>query len=126
MRNTGPEPRATGGSPPATPSAATPAALAWRLTLARAALFWERAVPALAPAAAIACAFAACVLFDLLPRLPTVLHWLALLVFPGAFGWALWRARAALAVPDAIAGRRRLERDSGFAHRPLQTLDDRP
>jgi uncharacterized protein (TIGR02302 family) len=121
MRQTGPE-RGRSGSP----HDGAPSALNWRLNLARLALFWEGAVPALAPAAIVACLFAAAVLFDLLPRLPTALHWLALLAFAGGFGWAVWRARQALALPDALAGRRRLEKASGFVHRPLQTLDDKP
>ena len=121
MRQTGPEHRDN-----ERPMDGATAALTWRLALARLALFWERAVPALAPAAIVATLFAAAVLFDLLPRLPTALHWLALIAFLAGFGWALWRARQALALPDAFAGRRRLEKASGFAHRPLQTLDDRP
>lgn len=108
------------------PHDGAPPALTARLTLARLALFWERAIPALAPAAIVATLFAAAVLFDLLPRLPTLLHWLALLAFVAGFGWAVWRARQALTLPDPVAGRRRLEKASGFAHRPLQTLDDRP
>jgi uncharacterized protein (TIGR02302 family) len=100
--------------------------LTWRLALARLALFWERAVPALASAAIVASLFAAAILFDLLPRLPAALHWLALLAFAGGFGGALWRARRTFALPGPAEGRRRLEKDSGFAHRPLQTLDDKP
>lgn len=121
MRQTGPESRDVDR-----PLDGAAAALTWRLAMARLALFWERAIPALAPAAIVASLFVAAVLFDLLPRLPTSVHWLALLAFVGGFGWAIWRARQALAVPDALAGRRRLEKASGFAHRPLQTLDDKP
>lgn len=121
MRQTGPENRHGGA-----PDDGAARALTWRLTLARFALFWERAVPSLAPAAIVASLFAAAVLFDLLPRLPMVLHWLALFAFAGGFGWALWRARRAFSLPDAVTARRRLEKDSGFVHRPLQGLDDKP
>jgi len=100
--------------------------LAGRLTLARFALLWERAVPALWPAATVATAFILAVLFDLLPRLHVALHWTALTAFAVAFLAAVWYARKALLLPDAQAGQRRLETASGFAHRPLQALGDKP
>lgn len=100
--------------------------LSGRLTLARLALLWERAVPALWPAATVASAFILAVLFDLLPRLHVALHWSALAAFAAAFLAAVWYARKALLLPDAQAGQRRLETASGFAHRPLQALGDKP
>ena len=78
------------------------------------------------PAATIATAFILAVLFDLLPRLHVALHWTALAAFAAAFAATIWYARKALSLPDAQAGQRRLETASGFAHRPLQALGDKP
>ncbi|HYD32771.1 MAG TPA: TIGR02302 family protein [Azospirillaceae bacterium] len=95
-----------------------------KLTLARAALAWERLWPALWPAIAILGLFLALALFNVLPLLEGWLHatLLALfaLVFAGALGWGLRKVR----LPGEAEARRRLERDSGLAHRPLHAVRD--
>ena len=93
-----------------------------RLRLAWAAAAWERVWPAVWPFVAVVLVFAALALFDALPALPGWLHALALVVFAGGAGWALWRGLRGLALPDRMQARRRLETDSGLAHRPLTTL----
>jgi hypothetical protein len=108
--------------PPIGPGLARVPALLWR---ARLALAWERLWPALWPAFAVVTLFAAVALFDLLPRLHWLGHGAALLLFGAALGTALWHARKAFRLPDAVAARRRVETASGLAHRPLATLEDR-
>ncbi len=98
----------------------------FRLWQARAALLWESLLPAIWIPAAIAGTFLALALLNLLPLLPGWLHLLALLLFAAAFGLTLWRGLRRFRAPDEPAARRRLERDSGLPHRPLQTLRDRP
>ncbi len=92
--------------------------------LARWVLGWERAWPAFAPAMLVAGAFVALGLMDALPPLPGWLHTALLICFALAFaaslGWG-WRW---LKRPSREAVDRRLERDSGFDHRPLAALDD--
>ena len=99
--------------------------MTWRLRLALIALAWEGFWPAVWPAVAALLAFLVLAAFDLLPSLPGLLH-AGLLLFGFAVlvwgGLAAWRAARR---PDRQAARRRLERDSGLAHRPLETLDDR-
>ncbi|MBI1246001.1 MAG: TIGR02302 family protein [Alphaproteobacteria bacterium] len=120
MTDASPERRTT------TPPEEGPAApgLIRRMWLARLAIAWERAWPALWPALTVAGVFSIVALLDLLPRLHVVLHAAALALFGLALLFALWRARAALALPAREAGRRRLEVASGFAHRPLAALED--
>ena len=110
----------------AAPSGLPQRPLARRLFLARAALLWERAWPVVWPALGVAGAFLVLALFDLLPRLLAPLHALALALFAGAFLASLFFALRAVALPDRLAARRRLERASGLAHRPLAALADRP
>ena len=102
------------------------ARLSWRLRLARAALLWERVWPACWPALAVLAGFVTLGLFDLLPRLPGLLHAALLLGFGAAFVIALAAANHGVSVPDHAAARRRVELQSGLAHRPLQALADRP
>ncbi|GGF46705.1 TIGR02302 family protein [Aliidongia dinghuensis] len=94
--------------------------------LAWGALVWERLWPALWPATAAALAFAVFALFDLPAYLPGWLHALVLLAFAGVIGWGLLEAARGVDLPAPGAASRRLERDSGLAHRPLATLGDRP
>jgi uncharacterized protein (TIGR02302 family) len=96
------------------------------LLLSRAALAWERLWPALWPMLCVAGFFVAAALFDLLPVLPGLLHVAILAGFAAAFaGAAVWGLRR-LAWPDALAAQRRIELNSGLAHRPLAALADRP
>ncbi len=109
------------------PSAALPAraGLKRRLELARLALLWERLVPALGPAAAVAGLFLALALFDLPARLPSYLHAALLAVLAALFAAALVVGLRRLRLPDRDAARRRIETQSGLAHRPLAALDDK-
>ncbi len=100
------------------------AQLAVKLVLARAVLLIESLGRALWPLAVLAGLFAALVLFDLLPQLPIWLHVLVLLALLGAAGWLLWRGIGRTVLPREEAARRRLERASGLAHRPLESLED--
>jgi uncharacterized protein (TIGR02302 family) len=95
------------------------------LWLARAGLLWERLWPALWPPVGLGGLFLVLALFDLPARLPAWLHALLLALFAGATGFLLWRGLRALARPSAAEARRRLETDSGLAHRPLALLDER-
>jgi uncharacterized protein (TIGR02302 family) len=103
-----------------------PPGLGWRRLLARVVLWFERLLPALLPAARVAGLFICIALLDL----PSLLPWwghLALLAGTAAtIGVLLWRGFSRIVPPDATAGDRRLERDSGLAHRPLAALSDRP
>jgi uncharacterized protein (TIGR02302 family) len=97
-----------------------------RLALARGALFWELLWPALWPAVGVAGAFVALALLDPWDYVSPWLHAAILAGFALALAGALWRARRGFALPPRAAALRRLERDSGFAHRPLATLEDVP
>jgi uncharacterized protein (TIGR02302 family) len=97
----------------------------WRLRMAQIAVAWEGGWPAFWPAAATLLAFLIAASFDLLPALPGFLHAVILVGALAGLGWggvAAWRAARR---PDQHAARRRLERDSGLAHRPLEVLADR-
>lgn len=103
-----------------------PPGLAWRRHLARAALWWEQAWPALWPAAGLAGAGVAAALLDLPARLPPGVHAALLLLFAIALAVTLWHRARRLRWPGQAAVDRRLERASGLAHRPLAALADRP
>jgi uncharacterized protein (TIGR02302 family) len=96
------------------------------LAFARAALFWERLWLAAWPAVGIAGLFVAVALFDILPVLPGWLHGLALVLFAIAVAASVYLAALRLRWPSRQQARRRLERDSGFSHRPLEMLEDSP
>ena len=95
------------------------------LALARGAVAWEAIWPALWPVLGVVGLFLAAALTGLLPALNGWLHSAALVVFAGALLAALVHAVRRISLPDDQAGKRRLERDSGLAHRPLTALDDR-
>lgn len=103
-----------------------PRGLALRRGLARLSLFWENTWPLLWPPLGLAGAFIALALFNILPLLPGWLHALVLLGFAAAFLIAARRSLRHLGVPSAASATRRLETDSGLAHRPLVTMEDRP
>jgi uncharacterized protein (TIGR02302 family) len=107
------------------PAARLRSALERRLVLARLALLWERAWPALWPAVGVAGAFLALALFDLPARLPSLLHAALLALFAAGLAAAAIHAFRRFRLPDRDAARRRLETASGLAHRPLATLEDR-
>ncbi len=94
--------------------------------LARLALWWEAAWPALWPPLGVIGAFLIVALSGLPLHLPAALHGLLLLAFAAMLGWAGWRAARKLGLPGVAAAERRLERDSGLTHRPIATLGDQP
>jgi len=120
--------RETGGEPRI--DFAPPAAYVKRLTrmafYAGIALRWERFWPRLWGLFSVILVFLSVALFDLLPQLPYWVHWLALVGFAVVFGY---RLKGIFTVDFGISAddvRHRLERDSGFDHRPLTALQDRP
>jgi uncharacterized protein (TIGR02302 family) len=108
------------------PDVAPERLLARRVFLSRAALAWERLWPALWPMLCTAGVFTVVALFDLPSLLPGLVHTALLAGFALAFvGAAIWGLRT-LVWPDPAAAQRRLELNSGLAHRPLAALTDRP
>ena len=95
-----------------------------KLWLARIALAWEAAWPALWPALGLAGTFVTLALFDVLPVLPMWLHGFVLAAFIAGVGYALWRGLHAFRFPGVPPARRRIERVSGLAHRPLTLARD--
>ncbi|MFQ5958266.1 MAG: TIGR02302 family protein [Alphaproteobacteria bacterium] len=108
------------------PVEALAAAARRRLWLARVALLWERLWPALWPAVFIAGLFLAASLLDLWALVPGWLHAALLLLLGGGFVVALARGMRGVRMPGEAAAVRRLERESGLGHRPLNALRDRP
>ena len=100
--------------------------LARRTRLARLALWWEAAWPALWPPLGVIGLFLVLGLGGLPLVLPGLVHLLLLTGFAAALAWTLRHAWRRLAPPGAGAAQRRLERDSGLDHRPIATLADRP
>ncbi len=96
-----------------------------KLVWARLIMVWEGLWRGLWPAFLLFSAFCALALLGLLPLLPGWLHALALAGMLAAMAVLVWRGLRGLVVPRHADARRRLERASGFVHRPLQTLDDR-
>lgn len=110
-------------SPTEAPRSTEPAEPRVKIALAWLAAAWEAAWRAAWPVATVLGAFLVLAGFDLLPDLPGWLHALILVAFAAALVLAsrpLWRLR----LPDGLAARRRLERDSGVEHRPLTGLRD--
>ncbi|MBR0683796.1 DUF4175 domain-containing protein [Roseomonas eburnea] len=97
-----------------------------RTRLARLALWWEAAWPALWPPLGVIGLFLVVALSGLPLVLPPLLHLAMLLAFAAALAWTGRRAVRWLRLPGLPAAERRLERDSGLAHRPIATLGDRP
>jgi len=103
-----------------------PARLGFRRTVARAAMFWERAWPALWPAMGVAGLFLAIALLGALLLLPGWLHGLALVGFALVFATRLWVGIRRIKPPTGAEATRRLETDSELPHRPLTVIQDRP
>ena len=95
------------------------------VALARAVVSWERLWPALWPAAGVAAAFMGLALLDVLPWLPAWAHGIFLVGLAALLAWLVRRAFAAARLAGVAAGRARIERDSGFSHRPLTAISDR-
>jgi uncharacterized protein (TIGR02302 family) len=100
--------------------------LARRTWLARLALWWEAAWPALWPPLGVVGLFLVVALSGLPLLLPPLLHLALLVGFAAALAAAGQRAARRLALPGLPAAQRRVERDSGLSHRPIATLGDRP
>ena len=100
--------------------------LGLKLGLSRLALWWEGAWRALWPPLGVIGAFLALAFTGLLPTLPPALHLLILIGFAATLGYLGYRAALGLRAPATDAAARRLERDSGLAHRPVAVLADRP
>ena len=94
------------------------------VALARLALFWEQAWPALWPAFGCAALFVALSLAGTWQLVGGWYHLTALILFIVATLTLLWRGLATLRSPDIDAGQRRVEQASGLGHRPLAALDD--
>lgn len=94
------------------------------MALARLALDGEALARALWLPATLAGLFLAAAWIGLFGLLPGWLHLGLLLVWLGGIGWTGWRGLRDFRRADAAAARRRLERDSALAHRPLTQLQD--
>jgi uncharacterized protein (TIGR02302 family) len=95
------------------------------LRLARLALFWEGVWPAAWPAVGVVGLFLAVAFAGVLALLPSWLHFVVLLGFGAALGWALYRFTRTFHAPSKAQAERRIERDSALVHRPLAALEDR-
>lgn len=102
------------------------AALERRRLLSRAALLWEAVWPRLWPALGLLGLFLVLALLELPQTLPGGWHTLLLAAVAGGLGYLLWRGFRDFRPPGDAAAERRLERQSGLRHRPLQALADRP
>lgn len=94
------------------------------LRRARWVLAWEALWPLFWPLPSLILLFLALALFDVLPRLGGWVHLGVLLAFAAALAWA-GRRLFRYAPPGPDRAERRLEEDSGLAHRPLAALKDR-
>ena len=100
--------------------------LARWLRLAWAFVLWERMWPLVLPPLCLVGVFLSFALLDLGPMLPGWLHGLVLAGTAGGLAYLLVRAAIGLKLPTWGEAARRLERDSGLAHRPLDALVDHP
>ncbi len=101
-----------------------PPAVARRILLARAALFWEDMLTRLWRGASVLLLFAGLTLLGLWTWLPGPLHVVLLALFAAAVPVLLWRDLRGLAWRGEEAALRRLELKSGFEHRPLLAIED--
>lgn len=93
---------------------------------ARLVLWIEVLRPVVLPVLGVLAAYMIAGLLGMPQALSDLLRGVTLALLAGAcVGWIVWRGRRVVApTPDDID--RRIERASGLAHRPLQTLADRP
>ncbi len=100
--------------------------LSRRLGLTRAALWWERLSPALLPAGCAAGLFLAVSFLGIWGLVGPLAHIGGLAAFaltlPAALLWG-FRGFSAPSESEAV---RRIERDGGLIHRPIETLSDKP
>ncbi len=105
---------------------AAPSRLSAYLAAARAVLLVESVAAGLWPAACLLAIMLALVLFGLPAILPSAVYAALLLSAALAMLLLLGRAVFRTVLPLAADAERRLERDSGLAHRPFAILRDRP
>lgn len=103
-----------------------PAVADWKVGAASAALFFERAWPAILPALGPLVVLAALGLFDVFGLAPGLVQTAALGVAGAASACYLWRYGRGLRPPTRADALRRLEEDGRLAHAPLRALEDRP
>ena len=113
-------------SPAPNRAAALARAMRRRLWLARLTLAWERLWRSVWPAAGVAGLFVATALLEIWTKLPGWMHAAALVLFGAGFALALAHGLRRLSLPSEAEAVRRLELASGFDHRPLAALRDRP
>ena len=95
-----------------------------KLALAFAALAWERTWVTLWPLAAAVAGFVILALLDVLPSLPGWLHFATLVAVATVLLFFSAAGARDLDLPKWHEARRRVEIDSGLAHRPLTGLSD--
>ncbi len=101
-----------------------PSRTAYLFALARLVLIWEAAWRAVLPLICVIGLFTALALLQLPAILPAWAHVLLLALFALLLAAALWAGYKSWRAPADGAALRRLETDSGLAHRPLGTLQD--
>jgi uncharacterized protein (TIGR02302 family) len=94
-----------------------------KILQARLAMGWERLWAALHWPLLILAGFATAVASGLLPLLPDIARYGALLFFAGAYLWSL-KPLFAIVWPGRFAAMRRIEIVTGLAHRPVSALKD--
>ncbi len=94
-----------------------------KILQARLAIGWERLWAVLHWPLLILAGFATAVASGLLPMLPDVARYGALLLFAGAYLWSL-KPLFAILWPSRRAAMRRIEIVTGLAHRPVSALTD--
>ncbi|MCP5366535.1 MAG: TIGR02302 family protein [Hyphomicrobiales bacterium] len=94
------------------------------LRAARAVLAWERLWPLLWPVVGVVALFVSLALLDVFAWIPAWLHLAVLLLAGAAFAGTAARALRRFRPAGEAEARRRLEADSGLAHRPLSALED--
>ena len=98
--------------------------IASHIVWARAAIGFERLLPALWPAFGFAGLYLAAALFGLFKYIPWEAQSLLLAAAVTAMALALVRGLEHFAWPGSFDGARRLERDSGLIHRPISERND--
>ncbi len=104
--------------------ATLPRAVSSRVQIARAALWWERAWPALWPSVGVLGAYATLALIGTFETWSLLAAWAALLATLGIAAYLLSQDFSWLAIPTQAQGLRRLEEMNGLPHRPLSTYED--
>jgi uncharacterized protein (TIGR02302 family) len=101
-----------------------PAAISRRIGLARAAIYWENLLNRIWRAMALLAVLLGLTLMGVWTWLPGEIHIVFALALIIAIPVVLWRDLRGITWPDEEAALRRLERKSGFDHRPLMAVED--